>query len=76
MIKVHLPKTTIIHYYGENYVTDFDHWTTINTIEEMSKAIRNIRFQIAKRELFVGSIGEWTHIAIDRNDLEIVEVQP
>lgn len=74
MIKVHLPKFTNIHYYGENYLTNFDHWTTIKTIEELGRAIQNIRIRIAQSELFVRyGVREWQNIAIDRTDLEIIE---
>lgn len=71
MIKVHLKKHSIIHYYGENYVIDFDHWTTV---EDIQTGIHNLRIDIARREFFVKHIGEWTHIAIDREDLEIIPV--
>ena len=72
MIKVHLPRYTMVHYYGENYLTNFEYWTTIKDETEMVVAVKNLRFQIAKGEFFTKSIGDWVHIAIDKTDLEIV----
>ena len=71
MLKVHLPKNTIVHYYGENYVISFDHWTTVEN-GDLITAIRNLRVSMAKRELFSKGIGDWINIALDKEDLELI----
>lgn len=71
MLKVHLPKYSLVLFYGEKHVIDFDYWTTA---EDLPTAIKNIRVQLAKREFFSNNIGNWPNIILyTSEDLEVVK---
>jgi len=71
MIKLHFKPHSFVLVNGERWATDFDHWTTV---ENYLEGIKNIRIDIARKELFVkGGIGAWTNIVLD-DEVEIIPV--
>ena len=73
MVKLHLKKNQFVYFYGERYTNNFEYWTTADTYQ---KAMQNLRVDIAKGEFFTHHIGEWIHITIDKEELEVIECWP
>ena len=70
MLKMHLKKYAIVQYYGINHVINFDHWTTVENYQD---GIHNLRVQVAMREFFTNGVGSWPHIALDKDNIEVIE---